>query len=57
MAEVPAIEKDINVQNVPMSKHGIVTKESAVDVNTTINRLEKIIKKKGITLFNRINHA
>jgi len=57
MAEVPAIEKETNVQNVPMNKHGIVTKVSAVDVNTTINRLEKIIKKKGITLFNRINHA
>jgi len=57
MAEVPAFKKELNVQNVPMNKHGIVTKESAVDVNTTINRLENIIKKKGITLFNRINHA
>ncbi len=57
MAEVPALEKEINVQNTVMNKHGLVTKESAVDVNTTINRLEKIIKKKGITLFNRINHA
>ncbi len=40
-----------------MDKHGIVTKQSAVDVNTTINRLQKIVKKKGATFFNRINHA
>jgi len=57
MADAPALQKDINIQSADMDKHGIVTKESAVDVNTTINRLEKIIKKKGITLFNRINHA
>ena len=38
--------------------HGIVTKESFVDVKTTMDRLEKIIsKKEGINLFNRINHA
>ena len=45
------------VATVKMDKNGIVTKESFVDVNTTISRLEKIIAKKGITKFNRINHA
>ena len=57
MADAPTLIKDTKIENLQMDKHGIVTKESAVDVNTTINRLEKIIKKKGITLFNRINHA
>ena len=38
--------------------HGIVTKESFVDVKTTMDRLEKMIsKKENISLFNRINHA
>jgi len=41
-----------------VAKHGIVTKQSFVDVKTTMDRLEKIIaKKKGIRLFTRINHA
>ncbi len=57
MGQTPVAEKKIEVKSVQMDKHGIVTKESSVDVNTTINRLEKIIKKKGITLFNRIDHA
>ena len=37
--------------------YGIITKQSAVDVNTTMNRLQKIIKKKGARFFIRINHA
>jgi len=57
MAESPVVEKKIVVESTKVLKHGIVTKQSFVDVNTTINRLEKIIKKKGITLFNRIDHA
>ncbi|MEA3418317.1 MAG: DUF302 domain-containing protein [Campylobacterota bacterium] len=57
MAEAPVVEKKVEVKSAQMDKHGIVTKQSAVDVNTTMNRLEKIIKKKGITLFIRINHA
>ena len=57
MAEAPAVEKKVETKTSQMDKNGIVTKESFVDVNTTINRLEKIIAKKGITNFNRINHA
>ena len=50
------IEKEI--QAPPKKEHGIVTKESFVDVKTTMDRLEKIIsKKKEIQLFDRINHA
>ncbi len=38
--------------------YGIVTKQSFVDVKTTMDRLENMIaKKKGLNLFNRINHA
>ena len=56
MAESPVVvKKEATVSK--MDKNGIVTKESFVDVNTTISRLEKIIAKKGITQFNRINHA
>lgn len=41
-----------------MDSNGIVTKPSFVNVKTTMDRLEKIISKtKGISLFNRINHA
>ncbi len=39
-----------------MDAHGIVTKESHVDVKTTIDRIEMMVKKKGLTFFNRINH-
>ncbi len=46
-----------NPKKAKMDRNGIVTKESFVDVKTTIDRLEKIIKAKGITNFNRINHA
>ncbi len=62
MAEAPVVVEKVEVKKsevaVPqMDKNGIVTKESFVDVNTTINRLEKLIAKKGITNFKRINHA
>ncbi|MEA1954727.1 MAG: DUF302 domain-containing protein [Campylobacterota bacterium] len=39
-----------------MDANGIVTKESHVDVKTTIDRIEMMVKKKGLTFFNRINH-
>lgn len=39
-----------------MDAHGIVTKKSNTDVKTTIDRVEMMVKKKGLTLFNRINH-
>jgi len=37
--------------------NGLVTKASAYNVTETTDRLVAIIKKKGITLFARINHA
>jgi len=39
-----------------MDANGIVTKKSNTDVKTTIDRVEMMVKKKGLTLFNRINH-
>jgi len=36
---------------------GIISVKSAHDVKTTANRLESTLKQKGMTVFNRINHA
>lgn len=36
---------------------GIVRKESAHDVGTTIDRLESILKKRGVTVLARLDHA
>jgi uncharacterized protein (DUF302 family) len=36
---------------------GLIIKTSAFDVATTLDRLEAVIKKKGITIFARIDHA
>lgn len=36
---------------------GLQIKSSAYSVNETLDRFENIIKKKGITVFARINHA
>jgi len=36
---------------------GIVIKQSAFSVKATMDRLEAILKKKGITVFARIDHA
>ncbi len=36
---------------------GLVHVKSAHDVKTTADRLEKVLKTKGMTVFNRIDHA
>ena len=36
---------------------GLVSVKSAHDVKTTADRLEKILKNKGMTVFKRIDHA
>ncbi len=53
---VIAIILPLSLFSVTPDKHGIVTKKSNVDVKTTIDRIEMMIKKKGLTLFARINH-
>jgi len=39
------------------SNDGLINTQSAHDVKTTADRLEKILKTKGMTVFIRINHA
>ncbi len=60
MADAPQSQVNVakaELKTSQMDKNGIVTKESFVDVKTTIDRLEKVAKKKGIKVFLRINHA
>lgn len=40
-----------------MAANGIISVKSAFDVTETANRLEQILKEKGMTVFNRINHS
>ncbi len=40
-----------------MSVEGLVSKASAHDVPTTIDRLEAILKEKGMGIFGRVDHA
>lgn len=40
----------------PLEKHMITTK-SAFDVNTTADKLVKVIESKGLNLFSKIDHA
>ncbi len=37
--------------------NGLITKSSSFDVKTTVDRLEAIFKKKGVTIFARVDHA
>ena len=39
------------------AEDGLVHVKSAHDVKTTANKLEKVLKSKGMTVFNRIDHA
>ena len=36
---------------------GVIEVESAYTVNETADRMESILKEKGMTIFNRINHS
>ncbi|MCW8931497.1 MAG: DUF302 domain-containing protein [Gammaproteobacteria bacterium] len=40
-----------------MQESGLIVKPSAYSVGETLDRFESIIKKKGITVFTRINHS
>jgi len=39
------------------AQSGLITVKSAHDVKTTADRLEKVLKEKGMTVFARIDHA
>lgn len=41
----------------PTTKNGLVNVKSNHDVKTTADKLEKILKEKGMKVFTRINHA
>ena len=40
-----------------MAAEGVVDVESRFSVKETADRLEKILKDKGMTIFNRVNHG
>jgi len=40
-----------------LAASGMLTVQSAFDVPTTADRLEAVLKAKGMTIFNRIDHA
>lgn len=42
---------------VTSADNGLISVRSAHDVSTTADRLENILKTKGMTVFNRINHT
>ena len=56
MANEPTTPNKTEVKTTQIDEYGIVTKQSAVDVNTTMNRLETLVIKKGANVFNRIDH-
>lgn len=39
------------------ANNGLISVKSAHDVKTTADRLENVLKKKGMKIFNRIDHA
>ncbi len=39
-----------------LMQDGLITKQSAHSVDVTIDRLEGVVRKKGLTVFARINH-
>lgn len=42
---------------VALADNGLVTKQSAFGVGETLDRLEAVLKQKGLTIFTRINHS
>jgi len=47
----------ILISSAAFADSGLIVKTSAHDVATTLDRLEAVMKKKGITIFARIDHA
>lgn len=46
-----------DAQAAQTSNNGLITKSSSFDVKTTVDRLKKIFRKKGITIFATVDHA
>ena len=49
--------KAVNVADTSVEDNGLITVSSPYSVAETTDRLEKIIKEKGLTLFSRIDHS
>ena len=45
------------ITGIAQANNGLVSVKSAHDVKTTADRLEAVLKKKGMTVFARIDHA
>ena len=45
------------VTGIAQANNGLISVKSAHDVKTTADRLEAVLKKKGMTVFTRIDHA
>ncbi len=45
------------VTGMAQANNGLTSVKSSHDVKTTADRLEAVLKKKGMKVFNRINHA
>jgi len=45
------------VTGIAQANNGLVSVKSAHDVKTTADRFEAVLKKKGMTVFTRIDHA
>ena len=46
----------IGLQSNVFATENYITKKSPYSVNKTLDRLEKVLKSKGITIFTRVNH-
>jgi len=57
LAAVAAIFLSAFSFNGAQAKSDLITKSSSFDVKTTMDRLEAVFKKKGVTVFARVNHA
>lgn len=45
------------ISGLAQADNGLISVKSSHDVKTTADRLEAVLKKKGMTVFNRIDHA
>ena len=45
------------VSGLAQADNGLISVKSSHDVKSTADRLEAVLKKKGMTVFNRIDHA
>lgn len=54
---IPALMLTLLLAGTAAAQGGLVSVKSSHDVVTTANRLESVLKEKGLTVFARIDHA